>query len=246
MKSTVIMLLVMTGVAASCSDTSEPTTALAEDMPFQSIRGGSTTIHVKGTPADNDIAIDESISNIPCPTGGCPPNLGEVFGMIVCTGGCTVTGPVTAVDASTWAIGRGGGNGVDDRYRILGNGGRDRVRFDDGDLPDGDRVFVEADFAVSDPPSNVLDGPGNDSYRFIGGAGDNYVAFSEVNGSGDDRYRFDGKGGMDQIWIVDGAGNDEYYGTGIEIFGHQVLGLGSFEFFRDDETDGGDRIIMRP
>ena len=87
--------------------------------------------------------------------------------LIKCDTACTVTGPVTgpiSVGSQThWTIDSGAGDGVDDKYKINGNGGSDRIIFHDGSATDNDKIKIE-----NVDRFEYFDGSGKDKLDFKG------------------------------------------------------------------------------
>ena len=119
------------------------------------VAGGDDEIVITGTTGTDLIIINEDPS--------------PVFGAISCkplmAGSCTVTGPVTQLSGSAiiWTYNSGAGNGFDDEYKIIGNGGSDIIRITDGTSSDDDEFEVENADSVE-----YTDGPGDDKLEFEG------------------------------------------------------------------------------
>jgi len=121
----------------------------------------------------------------------------QVFEFLVaairCKPLCTVTGPVTDLGEEEfggffkWTINPGAGNGVDDEYRINGNGGTDDILFFDGISPDDDKVEIENTAGIL--KVLIVDTAGDDEYNVKGSSGD-IVTYED--GLGDDVFEFEG------------------------------------------------------
>ncbi len=141
-------------------------------LPFEEAEAKGNTIVITGTTGDDRIRVFDSSNRIDCV--GCS--------------GLTVTGPVTGptMDFATeiWTITSGAGDGVNDKYKINGNGGSDGIIIFDGSSTDKDKYEIENAGFV-----RIFDGDGNDKYK-IKDSSEGSVEY--FDGPGKDKVKFDG------------------------------------------------------
>ena len=145
----------------------------------------------------------------------------EISGRILCfPANCTIDGPVTATSPGFWTINSGSGDGVDEEYKVDGNGGQDTVAITEGTTTDEDKFDVSGNtIQVS-----IRDGAGDDEYEINGAGGRDSVSYTD--GPGNDKVDFEANGDFDSMFVNDrgfgfrgqGSGDDEYKGESIERF----------------------------